>query len=91
MNKITFSSLYHRQFICSSCSNYLKPLRKFSFSFVDDLSVCSDNWTRHMSHLRVFLTEIRNSFLILNVKKCSFVKPEVECIGHVIGWSTSSG
>jgi len=54
----------------------LNPVRKFSFSFVDDLSVCSDNWTQHMSHLRAFLTEIRKSDLTLNVKKFSFAKPD---------------
>jgi len=71
----------------------LNPVRKFSFSFsffislsfVDDLSVCSDNWTQHLSHLRAFLTEIRKCGLTLNVKKCSFAKPEVKFIGHVIG------
>jgi len=63
----------------------LNPVRKFSFSFLDDLSICSDNWTQHTSHLRAFLTEIRKSGLTLNVKKCSFAKPEVKFIGHVIG------
>jgi len=38
-----------------------------------------------MSHLRAFLTEIRKSALTLNVKKCSFTKPEVKFIGHVMG------
>jgi len=37
-----------------------------------------------MSHLMAFLTEICKSGLTLNVKKCSFAKPEVEFIGHVI-------
>lgn len=63
----------------------LNPVREFSFSFVDDLSVCSDHWAQHMIHLRAFLTEIRKSGLTLNVKKCSFAKPEVKFIGHVIG------
>ena len=63
----------------------LNPVRDFSFSFVDDLSVCSCYWTQHMSHLRAFLTEIRKSGLTLNVKKCSFAKPEVKFVGHVIG------
>jgi len=38
-----------------------------------------------MSHLRAFLTEMRKSCLTLNVKKCSFAKPEVKFIGQVIG------
>ena len=63
----------------------LNPIRDFSFSFVDDLSVCSFNWHQHMDQLGAFLTEIRKSGLTLNVKKCSFAKPEVKFVGHVIG------
>ena len=62
----------------------LNPVREFSFPFVNDLSVCSNHWNQHMAHLRVFLTEIRKSGLTSNVKKCSFAKPEVKFIGHVI-------
>ena len=63
----------------------LSPLRDFSFSFFDDLSVCSDTWDIHLRHLRAFLTEIRKSGLTLNLKKCSFIKPEVKFLGHIIG------
>jgi hypothetical protein len=63
----------------------LNPVRDFSFSFVDDLSVCSDSWNLHMMQLRAFLTEIRKSGLTLNLKKCSFAKSEVKFLGHVVG------
>lgn len=63
----------------------LNPVRDFSFSFVDDLSVCSFNWHQHIDQLRAFLTEIHKSGLTLNVRKCSFAKPEVKFVGHVIG------
>jgi len=45
----------------------------------------SDNWTQHMFHLRAFLTENCKNGLTLNVKKCSFAKPAVKFVGHVIG------
>jgi hypothetical protein len=38
-----------------------------------------------MLQLRAFLTEIRKSGLTLNLKKCSFAKPEVKFLGHVVG------
>jgi Reverse transcriptase (RNA-dependent DNA polymerase) len=63
----------------------LNHVREFSFSFVDDLSVCSDHWTQHMTYLRAYLIEIRKSGLTLIVKECSYAKPEVKFIGHVIG------
>jgi len=40
----------------------LNRIGEFSFSFVDDLSVCSDKWLNK----RVFLTEIRKNGLTLN-------------------------
>jgi hypothetical protein len=40
----------------------LNPVRGFSFSFVGDLSVCSDSWGLYMIQLRAFLTEIRKWF-----------------------------
>jgi hypothetical protein len=63
----------------------LNPVRDFSFSFVDDLSVCSNSWDLYMIQLRAFLTEIRKSGLTLNLKKCSFAKSEVKFLGHVVG------
>jgi len=83
--RLPFGLSYRWQFICSLCSNYIEPPLESSFSFVDDWSICSDNWTQNMSHLRTFLTEIRKSGSILNVKKFYFAKHEVSFIGHVIG------
>ena len=62
----------------------LNPVREFSVSIVNDLSVRSVHWTQHKTHLRAFLTEIRKSGLTSNVKKCSFAKLKVKFIGHVI-------
>lgn len=59
----------------------MNPVKSFLFSFVDDLSVCSNHWNQHLAYLRAFLTEIRESGLTLNVKKCSFAKPKVKFIG----------
>ena len=63
----------------------LNPVREFSFSFVDDLSVCSNTWKQHLTHLRAFLTEIQKSGLTMSIRKCSFGKPEVRYVGHIVG------
>ena len=55
------------------------------FPFVDDMSVCSETWSQHMSQLRSFLIEIRESGLTLSLKKCSIAQNEVCFVGHVIG------
>jgi len=63
----------------------LHPIRQFTGSYVDDMSVFLDGWSQHMHHLKEFLCVIRDSGLILNVKKCNFALPEVRFVGHIIG------
>jgi len=29
----------------------IQPIREFCYSFIDDMSVCSDEWTQHLDHL----------------------------------------
>ena len=63
----------------------LHPIRQFTGSYVDDMSVFSDGWSQHMHHLKEFLCVIRDSGLTLNLKKCKFALPEVRFVGHIIG------
>ena len=55
---------------CRCIKRILRPIHKFSFSFVDDKSIGSVTWDQHLSHLRSFLTEISKSGLTLSFKKC---------------------
>jgi hypothetical protein len=63
----------------------LNAVRDFSYSFEDDLSVCSNSWDLHVIELRALLTEICRSDLTLSLKKCSFAKLELKFLGHVVG------
>jgi len=63
----------------------LSPLREFADSYVDDMSVFSDVWLQHLTHIRSFLLSVKSSGLTLNLKKCRFALPEVTFLGHVIG------
>jgi len=60
----------------------LQPIRKFTASFVDDVSVFSENW-RH--HTEQFLQQIRQSGFTLNFRKCNFALSEVLFVGQIIG------
>jgi hypothetical protein len=70
---------------CRCVQMILEPIRDFCFAFVDDMTVCSNEWEQHLSQLRMYLTEIRRSGLTLSLKKCSFAQSEVRFVGHVIG------
>jgi len=63
----------------------LQPIKQFTGSYVDDMSVFSDGWTQHLKHLKEFLHVIRDSGLTLNLKKCNFALSEVKFVGHIIG------
>ena len=63
----------------------LSPLREFADSYVDDISVFSDAWLNHLSHIHSFLSAVKSSGLTLNLKKCRFALSEVTFLGHVIG------
>ena len=63
----------------------IQPLRQFTASFVDDVSVYSNQWKLHLAHVTRFLQAIRNSGLTLNLKKCNFAQGEIKFVGHLVG------
>jgi len=63
----------------------IQPIRDFCYSFIDDMSVCSDSWDQHLDHLKRYLTVIREAGLVLHMKKTSFAMSEVKFVGHIIG------
>jgi len=63
----------------------LQPVQKFTASYVDDMSVYSDKWRKHVEYLNRFLHEIKLSGITLNLKKCNFAVSEVTFVSHVIG------
>jgi hypothetical protein len=40
--------------------------------FVDDINIHSQTWEKHLTHLKVVLTQLREVNLKLNLGKCSF-------------------
>jgi len=66
----------------------LRPIRTSSDAYIDDMSVLSNQFREHLTHLRSFLSLIRSSGLTLNLKKCQFAKREVTYVGHIVGGGT---
>ena len=63
----------------------LQPINKFTASFIDDISVFSDEWHIHVQHVERFLQTIKEAGLTLNLKKSSFAQSEVKFVGHLVG------
>ncbi|XP_019416449.1 PREDICTED: uncharacterized protein LOC109327750 [Lupinus angustifolius] len=66
----------------------LRPyLRRFALVFFDDILVYSPDEESHERELREVLTALRTHALKINRKKCSFAKPSLEYLGHIISRS----
>jgi hypothetical protein len=53
--------------------------------FLDDILVHSSCLAEHLGHLRLVFTKLReHQFFLKKKKKCSFVQPELQYLGHVI-------
>ena len=53
--------------------------------YIDDLIVFSDTWEDHLVHLEKVLVRLSEASLVLNLKKCEFVKAHVQYLGYIVG------
>jgi len=63
----------------------LQPVSQFTASFIDDISVYSNEWHTHLMHLEKFLQTIKDAGITLHLKKSSFAQSEVKFVGHLVG------
>ena len=59
-------------------------LRKFLLVFFNDILVYSPNLKQHLTHLKTTFEILKTNQLYVKLSKCSFVKKEVEYLGHII-------
>jgi hypothetical protein len=59
-------------------------LRRFVLVFFDDILIYSKNVSDHRKHLQLVLQIMRAHQLKAKLSKCSFAKPSVEYLGHII-------
>jgi hypothetical protein len=64
---------------------FCEYLHEFMVCYVDDLLVFSKNEEDHLKHLALVLDKLREHNLYANAKKCEFLAPELEFLGHVVG------
>jgi hypothetical protein len=63
----------------------LRPHRRYSRAYIDDIATHSGGWTQHMRHLDAVLTDIGDSGITLRLAKATFAKPMVTFVGHEVG------
>lgn len=63
----------------------LQPyLRKFVLVFLDDILVYSSSMEAHLQHLTAVLQTLRQHQLYLKESKCSFARPSLDYLDHII-------
>lgn len=59
-------------------------LHRFVLVYLDDILIYSRTPEEHKQHLDQVLAVLREHQLYANLQKCSFVKPELLYLGHVV-------
>jgi len=62
-------------------------LRKYVLVFFDDILVYSPSWCTHIQQLEKVLSLLREHKLYAKLSKCSFGKPQIKYLGHIVSGS----
>ncbi len=63
----------------------LRPHSAYAAAYLDDIIIHSNDWQRHMEHLRVVLGALRVAGLTANPRKCAIGRVEVRYLGFHLG------
>ena len=65
--------------------NILAPIKDFAEAYMDDIIVRSSSAEEHETHLQQVFELLRQHRLYAKLPKCTFNRPEVHYLGHVVG------
>lgn len=63
-------------------------LSQFAINYLDDILIFSRSFEEHINHLQLVISAIYAEGFRLNFKKCSFAKPSIQYLGHILGPNT---
>jgi hypothetical protein len=56
----------------------------YVLSYVDDITVHSENFDDHLKHLRTVFEKLTSAGFTINASRCNFCRPQMTFMGHVI-------
>ncbi|MGL4350437.1 MAG: reverse transcriptase family protein, partial [Plesiomonas shigelloides] len=63
----------------------LRSHSTYAAAYLNDIIIYSNDWQRHMQHLRAVLSSRRSAGLTANPKKCAVGRVEVRYLGFHLG------
>ena len=57
---------------------------KFVIVYLDDILIFRKTLDEHLLHIHRVLERLKEEKMLINLKKCSFVKRELVCLGFVV-------
>ena len=56
----------------------------YVINYMDDILIFYRDFDQHMDHLDTVLNKLASAGFTTNARKCSFCKPEIKFLGHVV-------
>ncbi|KYO32531.1 hypothetical protein Y1Q_0013042 [Alligator mississippiensis] len=66
-------------------NNLLQRCEQFAMAYINDITIFSQDFESHLSHLTTVLGKIKQADLTVKVKKCQWALSEVVYLGHCVG------
>ena len=63
----------------------LQEDKEYANAFIDDVAVYSGTWEMHLGHVDTVLQRLQDAGITLKLSKCTFARPKVKYLGHIIG------
>jgi hypothetical protein len=68
---------------CRALGEILRPLHCVVI-YLDDIAILSKTHEEHLHHLDLVFARLKEFGLIINLKKCSFMQPQIKFLGHIL-------
>ncbi|GBM24812.1 Transposon Ty3-G Gag-Pol polyprotein [Araneus ventricosus] len=67
-------------------ADILHGCHHFSVPYLDDVTIYSNSWEEHLSHLNAVMSKIKDTGLTITPIKCNFIQDIVKYLGHICRW-----
>ncbi len=66
-------------------NSILADIPQYAAAYIDDVTIYSNSWEEHLSHLREVFLRLKARGLTIKAGKCQFGRKEVSFLGHRVG------